>query len=128
MRVWGCRAPEEVIGLRLAAYRGLRLGPQSPLRLLLGTRDGEPVATAALLFGGGVAAIEDVVTLPGRRRQGIGAAITLAAARAARDQGYRVAVLTASPMGITIYRRLGFRDYCAFSTYEWHPASSAEPT
>ncbi len=64
--------------------------------------------------------------LPNRRRQGVGAAITLAAAREARDQGYRVAALTAAPMGITIYQRLGFRAYCAFSTYEWRPAGSAE--
>jgi len=63
------------------------------------------------------------VTLLDLRRQGVGAAITLAAAR---DQGYRVAALTASPMGISIYPLLGFRAFCAFSTYEWHPAGSAE--
>jgi GNAT superfamily N-acetyltransferase len=126
MRTWGCGAPEEVIALRLGAYRSLSLDEQSPLRLLLGLSSGEPVATAALFLGGGVASIEDVVAVPAARRRGIGAAITLAAARAAHEVGYRVGVLTASPMGIDIYRRLGFREHGTWSTYEWRPSLESQ--
>lgn len=36
-------------------------------------------------------------------------------------KGYRVAVLSASPFDINIYRRLGFREYCMFSMYEGEP-------
>src|SRR6266446_6608893 len=105
--------------------RGIRdrFGPDRSLRLYLGTVDGEPVATVALFFEAGVASINWVVSLPQFRRQGIGAAMTLMAAREARSAGYRVGVLTASPLGITIYRRLGFQEYCPVSTYQWSPTS-----
>ncbi len=121
-RVWGCRAPEDVIQHCFTVYSSLLFRPQSPMRMYLGTIAGEPVATVALFFGAGVAAIEHVVTIPQVRRQGIGAAITLMAAQEARAQGYRIGVLTSSPMGFNIYSRLGFREYCTFSTYEWSPA------
>jgi predicted acetyltransferase len=45
----------------------------------------------------------------------------LAALHEARALGYRVSVLQASPYGIHIYRRLGFREYCMMSTYAWSP-------
>lgn len=117
-RVWGCGAPEEVIRQMETVYAGLHPSPQSRFQLYLGILDGEPVATVELVLGAGVAAIEYVVTLPQMRQQGIGAAMTLMAAQAARSQGYRIAVLTASPMGINIYRRLGFKECCTVSTYE----------
>jgi GNAT superfamily N-acetyltransferase len=116
-RVWGCGAPEEVIEQMGTVYTALRPSPQRSFQLYLGTLAGEPVATAALFLGAGVAEIGQVVTLPQARRQGIGAAMTLMAAQAARSQGYRIAVLTASPMGINIYRRLGFSECCTVSTY-----------
>lgn len=124
--VWGCGAPEEVTRQWAALYSRLRFGPEEQMRFYLGLLRGEPVATSALFLGAGVAAVNDVVTLPQARRQGIGAAMTLHAARDARAAGYRVAVLTASPMGINIYRRLGFREYGIFSTFEWSPPSAKD--
>lgn len=124
VRVWGCTAPEEVIHQFFTVYSGLHLDLDSPLRLYLGTRDGKPVATVGLFFGGGVASVEHVVTLPHLRQQGIGGAMTLMAAREARTCGYRLGVLTASPMGINIYRRIGFRECCTCSTYQWNPSAS----
>jgi ribosomal protein S18 acetylase RimI-like enzyme len=122
-RVWGCGAPEEIIQQWFTMYSGLPFGPDCSLRLYLGTIDEEPVATVFLFFATGVASINWVVTLPQFRHQGIGAAMTLLAAREARASGYRIGVLTASPLGITIYRRLGFQEYCQVSTYEWSPTS-----
>lgn len=121
--VWGCTAPEEVIWQFFTVYSGLHLDLDSPLRLYLGTLDGKPVATVGLFFGGGVASVKHVATLPHLRQQGIGAAMTLMAAREARTLGYRIGILTASPMGINIYRRLGFREYCTCSTYQWNPGA-----
>jgi predicted GNAT family acetyltransferase len=92
-RVWGCGAPEEAIQHCFAVYSGLLALSKTALRLYFGTISGEPVATVALFFEAGVAAIEHVVTIPQVRRQGIGAAITLMAAQEARAQGYRVGVL-----------------------------------
>ena len=125
-RVWGCGAPEEVTHQWFTVYSGLPFGPDRALRLYLGTITGEPVATASLFFAAGVASINWVVTLPQFRHQGIGAAMTLRAAREARSAGYRIGVLTASPLGINIYRRLGFHEYCQVSTYEWSPTAERD--
>lgn len=119
-----CGAPEEAIQGVFTAYSGLPLDPQSPLRLYLGTLDGEPVATSALFFAAGVAYIGRIVTVHAFRQRGIGAAITLHTMLEARRAGYRIAVLTASSMGINIYRRLGFKECCLISTYAWYPTNS----
>jgi hypothetical protein len=38
---------------------------------------------------------------------------------AARAQGYRAGVLLSSPLGLPVYRRLGFERCCAFNLYTW---------
>jgi GNAT superfamily N-acetyltransferase len=122
-QTWGCGVtPEAAVRQFFLGHADLPFGLESPMQLYLGVLDGEPVATAKLFFGGGVACIHDVVTLHRVRRQGIGAAMTLEVARTARQLGYRVGVLSASPFGIGIYRRLGFREYCTLRTYQWFPA------
>ncbi len=111
---------EELIDLWVTFYAGLCFKPGGPLHLFLGTLNGKPVATSEVFFGGGVALLGGVNTLSQYRRQSIGAALALAALRDAQKQGYRMSVLSASPMGINIYRRIGFQEYGVFSTYLWH--------
>ncbi len=111
-------------------YAGLGLGPQEPLRHFLGCLDGEPVATSSVFIGAGVVSVQHVVTLPEVRRQGIGTAMTLAALRAARNEGYRIGVLISASMAVNVYERLGFRDYCRLSLYAWpgeQPEQAADP-
>jgi predicted acetyltransferase len=60
-----------------------------------------------------------VGTVPEARRQGFGAAVTLAALRDARALGYRVGILHSSAMGFPVYQRLGFRELCRMSKFEW---------
>lgn len=100
-------------------YAGLGIGPQAPLQHFLGILDGEPVATSSYFVAAGVVSAQHVTTLESARRQGIGTAMTLAALRAARDAGHRVAVLISSSMAEDVYRRLGFKEYCAFDLYAW---------
>ncbi len=100
-------------------YRVISLGDETPLRHFLGWLDDEPVATATLFLGAGVAGIFFVMTVPQARRRGIGAAITLAALREGRDLGYHVGVLGASEAGAALYARLGFETYCHIGIYEW---------
>ena len=99
----------------------LRLGPgdEGPWRHYLGFLASEPVATATLFTGAGVAGIYFVFTVERARRRGIGAGITLAALREARGLGYTVGVLGSSEMGYPVYRRLGFEEYCRIKLYEW---------
>src|SRR5215213_3142809 len=98
-----------------------RLGFEGPWRHYLGLLAGEPVATATLFFGAGVAGIYFVCTVERARRRGIGAAVTLAALREVRDLGYSVGVLGSSEMGYPVYRGLGFEEHCRIGLYEWRP-------
>jgi ribosomal protein S18 acetylase RimI-like enzyme len=119
IRVWEYENSEELIRLWQTFY--LKIYREDSLHLYLGTLHGKPVATSGVFFSEGVASIGPVGTLPAYRRQGIGTAMTLTALRQARTHGYRIAVLTASPMGINTYRRIGFQQYGTVSIYLWHP-------
>ena len=116
--VWTSGAVDAVPLLQ-DVHAQLGLGPHLPWHYYLGTVEGKTIATAMLFFGAGVAAVHSVATVKSARRKGFGTAMTLAALREARSVGYRVAILTASPSGIGIYRRIGFRAYCTISRYHW---------
>ena len=82
-----------------------------PFRTYLARLNGKPVGTSQLFLSAGVAGIYNVTCIPEARSQGIGAAITLAPALAAREMGYQIAILQASDLGAKVYRRLGFQDF-----------------
>lgn len=104
-RVWAGSQPSDPLLFSIAPF-GLR--PNRAVVHLLAEVQGETIACSATALAGDVAAIEHVVTVENYRRQGVGAAMTVASLECARDLGARTAVLTASPEGEGIYRRLGF--------------------
>ncbi len=93
------------------------------LRLLVGYHGDQPVATAGACTANGVVEIDWVATLPTHRRQGIGAAMTAAAASTAPAQP---AVLLASDDGHNLYRRLGFADLLRLTIWEHTPINRHE--
>jgi len=83
----------------------------------LGSMDQQPVATCALFLGEKVAGIYCVSTVPKARRLGIGASMTQYALRNAQRMGYHIAVLHSSPMGRSVYRQLGFKEFSTLQCY-----------
>ncbi len=102
-------------------YGGLleSLGLELPYRYFLGLWRGEPVATASLYLGAGVAGLYNVATVEAARGRGYGTALTTAALSAARDLGYRAGILQATEMGYPVYARLGFQDLCRMEHLSW---------
>ncbi|MGC3023509.1 GNAT family N-acetyltransferase [Brevibacterium sp. FAM 24630] len=70
---------------RAIAPFGLR--PNRAVVHLLAEVQGETIACSATALAGDVAAIEHVVTVENYRRQGVGAAMTVASLECARDLG-----------------------------------------
>jgi GNAT superfamily N-acetyltransferase len=103
----------------LDLHAALGLGAHPPWRHYLGFHHGEPVATSWMTLGAGVAGIYGVSTRPDARRQGCGAALTVAPLLDARAMGYRMGILQSSAMGHRVYQGLGFQDYCQFRVYSW---------
>ena len=115
----GFKLPRSVADAMYDLELDLGLGQHPPRQLYLGSLRGRPVATSLLFLGAGVAGIYGVTTLSPVRRQGIGAAMTHVPLLKARAMDYPVGVLHASPMGESMYRRLGFRKCCQLRYYAW---------
>lgn len=91
--------------------------PDSPIRVVVATLDGVPVASATAITAGDVCGVFTVATLPEARGKGLGRATTLAVLHDARKLGARVGVLHASKLGFGVYVRMGFRHVGDFDRF-----------
>jgi ribosomal protein S18 acetylase RimI-like enzyme len=97
---------------------GTLLAPSSPMILSVGYVGGQPVATCEVFLGDGTAGLYGVATRRDHQRQGIGTAMVLAALAEAKRRGCDLATLLASPAGLPVYQRIGFRVCGVFHTYQ----------
>jgi len=112
---------EQVKQIWLKAHRYLGLECTTSCRYYVGWMGSVPVATSLLFLHNRIAGIYQVATLPGYRGQGIGTAMTSVPLYEALREGYRIGVLESSQMAFSLYRHLGFQQYCTLSAYVWSP-------
>ncbi|MCK4265211.1 GNAT family N-acetyltransferase [Candidatus Babeliales bacterium] len=82
----------------------------------IGYENDQPIATAFLLLTD-VAGIYDITTHPEKRNKGYGSAMFYKVLAEAKERGYKVGVLEASPSGLNIYKRFGFEEICKFNVW-----------
>lgn len=109
VRVWTGRTDPDLV----AALADTGLGRPAAVHHLLARLNGEPIGCAAAVVTDSVVGVEHVITSEAHRGKGVGTALTIAAVEEGTTRGAIAAVLTASPDGLGIYRRLGFEEHAA---------------
>ncbi|MEI6046702.1 MAG: GNAT family N-acetyltransferase [Chloroflexota bacterium] len=97
----------------------LRLNANTPWKPYIALIKGQPVATCVMYTGSQAAGLYWTATLPAAREHGVGTGLTWELLREAREMGYSTAVLHSTQMGLPLYERLGFQDYCKIKIYTW---------
>ena len=85
--------------------------------------NGEPVGGAMVIVLEGVGFVGWVATAPAARGRGVGGAVTAWVTNRAFEEGADFASLQASPMGASVYERLGYRRLFGYRV--WRYASDA---
>jgi ribosomal protein S18 acetylase RimI-like enzyme len=102
-------------------FRHIGLAEECAWQHLVASVERVPVATATLFVTDKTAGLYFIATAPAWRRRGVGAAVTAAALDLAREREAHYAVLGASTMGYSVYRRVGFSDLANIGIYTWRP-------
>lgn len=119
MEIEGFGSSEAMADDYCEMYSNAGFGAGTSWRHFGGWWQGEVVAATSVLFYAGVAGIYGVATVEHARRRGIARAMVLRAIEAARQEGYRIAILSPTNMSEGIYRRLGFREYTRIRHYTY---------
>jgi hypothetical protein len=98
-------APKSSIHSHFATLASV-IGPTK--QAFLAYRDDLPVAGAILYLSHGVGGVGWVGTLPSEFARGYGSAVTWRVVSEGFGRGARFMNLQASPMGVPVYRRMGF--------------------
>ena len=88
----------------------VRYGMSPIRRWFLGLLNGKAASVSLLALHDEFAGIYCVATIPEARGKGLGRAITREPLLAAKSEGYKVAVLEASSMGLPVYKGIGFNN------------------
>jgi Acetyltransferase (GNAT) domain len=85
--------------------------------IVVARRGEQPVATAMVYESDGVASVQWVGTLPAQRGTGLGALVTVLVTNFAFAAGASSCSLQASPMGASVYHRLGYETMYHYEEY-----------
>lgn len=111
---------EDLIGWLHDLVVGYGYGPTR--RWFIGFLRGKPVSTSLLVLHRGIPGIYCVATLQEARGVGIGTALTREPLHLAKEMRFDFAVLQSSKLGLPVYEKLGFKEYCKIRAYVWHPS------
>ena len=107
-------------GLPESVARSAFLDPSldnSNIALFVAFLEGRPVGSAMAYRSDRAGGIYAVGTVESARRRGVGSAVTWAAVEYIRQLGHNVAVLQSSPMGLSVYERMGFRTVVEYAVF-----------
>lgn len=114
----GFEAPADL----LAPLYMLEVTSLDGVAFYLGRVNGQDVTTAMHVVMGHDVGIFNVATPQEHRGHGYGAAITAHAVRAGFDAGASFAYLQSSELGLSVYRRLGFREVEMYTLFTQPPS------
>jgi GNAT superfamily N-acetyltransferase len=84
----------------------------------VGYREGRPVTAAATLAWGGAIGLYSLATLPDERRRGYAEAMARHALEcAAAESGRSRLILQSTPVGHSLYKRMGYRSVASFAVW-----------
>lgn len=111
-----------VVGLGLGEEAAAQLTSPSfvgraNVDLFVGYLDGAPIATSVAVSSARAGGIVNVLTQEAARGQGVGTALTWAAVQAGVARGHDTVVLQATPMGLPVYKAMGFETVVEYVEY-----------
>ncbi|PCJ24185.1 MAG: hypothetical protein COA94_07555 [Rickettsiales bacterium] len=107
---------DEYVKIFYSKIQAIPQDAREDLILFVGYANNQPVATSGL-FITDVAGIYDVSTKPNEQRKGYGSAMFHTALAYAKNKGLKTSILQASPDGLNIYKRFGYKEICDFNTW-----------
>jgi GNAT superfamily N-acetyltransferase len=113
---FGASEKEAILSFyRKVAQRGFT--NKDPLQNFVAYWNGKPVATSSYFLSHGVAGFYDCLTLAEMRRKGIGQAMMRKRFKQVLELGIPWVTLSSSHDSRGLYQKLGFQQYCEFSTF-----------
>jgi GNAT superfamily N-acetyltransferase len=109
LAAWRWGVPEEYRSQLGRMIRKFEIGERpSNARFWLAWKENVPISKIGLYNGSGSAGIYGVATKPEARGLGLASILMIKAMQAAKEMGYKLAVLDSSPLAEKLYQRLGF--------------------
>lgn len=111
-----------VVGLGLGEEAAAQLTSPSfvgraNVDLFVGYLDGAPVGTSVAVSSARAGGVVNVLTQEEARGRGVGTALTWAAVRAGVARGHDTVALQATPMGLPVYKAMGFETVVEYVEY-----------